>query len=177
MSDEAPGAARRATRSTRAPPAWDRVRVADLRILRFLRQHSPTILRITLALVFVWFGMLKILDLTPVEDLVRATLWYAPLPWIVPALGVVEVLLGLGLLFRVAMRLVLLVVFLQLLGTFSVFVFLPQVAFVGGNPLLLTVEGEFVAKNLVLLAAALVVGGTLRPLPEEPPVAAPAGRR
>jgi hypothetical protein len=35
---------------------------------------------------------------------------------------------------------------------------------VGGNPLLLTVEGEFVVKNLVLLTAGLVVGAGLEPL-------------
>jgi hypothetical protein len=42
---------------------------------------------------------------------------------------------------------------LQLSGTFLVLVLRPDVAFVGGNPLLLSVEGEYVVKNLVLLAA------------------------
>jgi hypothetical protein len=46
------------------------------------------------------------------------------------------------------------------------------VTFQRGNPPLLTVEGEFVVTNLVLIAAALVVGttvrrkpGAIRPLP------------
>jgi hypothetical protein len=39
---------------------------------------------------------------------------------------------------------------------------LPEVSFDGGNPLLLTVEGEFVVKNLVLLSAGMVVGATVR---------------
>jgi putative oxidoreductase len=39
---------------------------------------------------------------------------------------------------------------------------LPDVTFRDGNPFLLTVEGEFVVKNLVLIAAALVVGTTVR---------------
>jgi uncharacterized membrane protein YkgB len=39
-----------------------------------------------------------------------------------------------------------------------VFLVLPEVAFQDGNPLMLTVEGEFVVKNLVLLSAAMVVG-------------------
>jgi putative oxidoreductase len=46
----------------------------------------------------------------------------------------------------------------QMLGTFLVFLLLPEVAFQDGNPLKLTVEGEFVLKNLVLLSAAMVVG-------------------
>ena len=56
------------------------------------------------------------------------------------------------------MRIVLLALIAQMLGTFLVFFVLPDVAFEGGNPFILTVEGEFVLKNLVLLSAAMVVG-------------------
>jgi uncharacterized membrane protein YkgB len=45
----------------------------------------------------------------------------------------------------------------DLLGTFSVLVMVPEVAFQAGNPLCLMVEGEFVVKNLVLLAAVILV--------------------
>src|SRR4030067_873882 len=51
---------------------------------------------------------------------------------------------------------------LQMMGTFLVLVVQPDVAFQDGNPLLLTVEGEFVIKNLVLLSACMVVGATGR---------------
>jgi len=71
---------------------------------------------------------------------------------------------GLGLLFRLALRLVLLALVLQLVGTFLVLVVQPGIAFQDGNPLLLTVEGEFVIKNLVLITAAMVVGSTVRPV-------------
>ncbi len=50
-------------------------------------------------------------------------------------------------------------------GTFLVLVLRPDVAFQGSNPLVLTVEGEFVVKNLVLLSAGLVIGSRLRRLP------------
>ncbi len=46
------------------------------------------------------------------------------------------------------------------------FLVLPDVAFQDGNPLKLTVEGEFVVKNLVLLTAGLVVAAGLRPMSE-----------
>jgi putative oxidoreductase len=49
-----------------------------------------------------------------------------------------------------------------MLGTFLTFIVLPDVTFRDGNPFLLTVEGEFVVKNLVLISAALVVGTTVR---------------
>jgi uncharacterized membrane protein YkgB len=63
------------------------------------------------------------------------------------------------------MRLTLLLFVAQMVGTFPTFLILPNVTFRHGNPLLLTVEGEFVVKNLVLIAAALVVGTTVRRKP------------
>jgi putative oxidoreductase len=74
----------------------------------------------------------------------------------------VEVIIGLGLLFGIGLRLILLVFAGQMIGTALVFVVLPEVAFQRGNPLLLTVEGEFVVKNIVLIAAGMVVGATVR---------------
>jgi uncharacterized membrane protein YkgB len=66
-----------------------------------------------------------------------------------------------GLAARLGLRLVLLVLALQMLGTFLVFALLPDVTFQDGNPLQLTIEGEFVLKNLVLLASAMVVGASI----------------
>jgi hypothetical protein len=63
------------------------------------------------------------------------------------------------------MRLTLLLFLAQMVGTFLTFLILPNVVFQHGNPLLLTVEGEFVVKNLVLIAAGLVVGTTVRRKP------------
>lgn len=128
-------------------------------------------LRWALAITFIWFGALKVFDVSPVSDLVASTVYFIDPVWFVPTLGVVEILVGLGLLLRVWLRLVLAVMFLQLVGTFLVFFLLPDVAFQGGNPLLLTTEGEFVVKNTVLLGAAMVVGARLDASGEEiPPV-------
>ncbi len=77
-------------------------------------------------------------------------------------MGALEAAIGLGLLFRVALRVVLLLFWLQMGGTFLVLVMQPERAFQGLNPLLLTTEGEFVVKNLVLICAGLVVGATAR---------------
>lgn len=82
-----------------------------------------------------------------------------------PALGVTEVLVGLCLVTGRFLRLALLWFVVQMVGTSTVFLVRPRVAFNEGNPLLLTVEGEFIAKNLVLLAAGMVVGSSVPPLP------------
>ena len=69
--------------------------------------------------------------------------------------------MGAGLLFGAALRLTLFLLWLQLAGTFLVLIVRPDIAFQHGNPLLLTTEGEFVIKNLVLIAAGLAVGSTV----------------
>lgn len=130
----------------------------DDRIRATLRRRSVPALRMSLAVVFVWFGALKVFDVTPVDDLVAQTVYFADPAVVVPVLGVAEVLIGLGLAFRVAIRIVTFLLLTQLAGTALVLVVLPEVAFVDGNPLLLTTEGEFVIKNLVLISAGLVIG-------------------
>ncbi len=139
-----------------------RLEALDQTVGGFLRKWSLPLLRASLAVVFVWFGALKVFDVTPVRDLVASTVYWFEPNWVVPLLGVVEMIVGLGLLFRIALRTVLGLFFLQMIGTFLVLVIQPDVAFQDGNPLLLTVEGEFVVKNFVLLAAGMVVGATVR---------------
>ena len=155
---------------TRAPAEisenlWDRAVGIDVKVIRFLRRHSLTLLRVSLAVVFIWFGALKIFGVTPVTDLVAAVVYWVDPSWLVPLLGVFEVLVGVGLLAGVGMRLVLLLFVAQLIGTFLVLVIRPDLAFQSNNPLLLTTEGEFVIKNLVLISAGLSVGSQIRTLP------------
>jgi uncharacterized membrane protein YkgB len=140
-----------------------RIDAIDSVVTRFLRRWSLPLLRISVATVFIWFGALKVFDVTPVTDLVARTVYWVDPDWFVPALGVAEIVVGLGLLFRVALRPILALFVGQMLGTFLVLVMLPDVSFQDGNLLKLTVEGEFVVKNLVLLSAGLVVGATVPP--------------
>ncbi len=134
----------------------------DDRISRFLQRWSITLLRLSVGVVFIWFGALKVFDVTPVADLVADTVYWVDPDWFVPFLGVFEIVVGVGLIAGRALRVVLGLFTLQMAGTFLVLIVQPDVAFRDGNPLLLTVEGEFVVKNLVLLAAGMVVGATVR---------------
>jgi putative oxidoreductase len=140
---------------------WPESRFAWVEAL--LERITVPALRASLGLVFVWFGALKVLNRSPVADLVGATV-----PWIdphllLPALGWVEVVLGLALLAGRPRRLALVAVALHLSGTFLTFVDAPSMVITGGNPLLLTGNGEFVLKNLVLIFAALVLLARTKP--------------
>ena len=122
-----------------------------------LAPFALPLLRVLMGVVFIWFGALKVVGESPVSKLVAGTL-----PWIepgvvVPALGGVEVLLGIGLILGVGLRLVLPLAAAHLTGTFLTFVMLPGMMFRGDDPLLVTADGEFVLKNLILISACLVL--------------------
>jgi uncharacterized membrane protein YkgB len=120
-------------------------------------RYGIPLLRIALGVVFVWFGALKLTASTPVAQLVADTLPFLPKNLLVPALGIFEIFLGLGLIIGRRLDLVVVLLVLHLVGTFLVLVVTPQKAFVDGDPLMLTMVGEFVVKNIVLIAAGLVV--------------------
>lgn len=119
------------------------------------------VLRLALGIVFIWFGGLKVVGGSPAGELVAATVYVVPPDLFVPILGVWEVLIGVCLLYRPLIRLGILLLFLQMPGTFLPLVLLPEVAFVS-FPFELTVEGQYIVKNLVIIGAALVVGSTVR---------------
>jgi uncharacterized membrane protein YkgB len=130
-------------------------------LLAFVARHSVLAVRLSLGAVFYWFGFLKVTGQSPVADLVAATVAWLPRSVAVPLIGVVEMAIGTGLIIGLALPFVLCLLVAQLCGTFSVFVVLPRLAFQGGNPLLLSTDGEFIVKNLVLISAALVVASSL----------------
>ena len=138
--------------------AWNRI---DRRMVGFMRKHGIRLLRLALGTVFVWFGVLKVAGVSPVAELVAQTVYWVRPETFMPILGLWEIAVGAGLLFGAALRLTLFLFWLQLAGTFLVLIVRPDIAFQHGNPLLLTTEGEFVIKNLVLIAAGLAVGSTV----------------
>ena len=133
---------------------------ADRAAVGLMERHAVTALRVALAIVFIWFGVLKVIDRSPVEDVVKQTVFFLPGDPVFFALGALEIAIGVGLLVPVAPRLTLLLFLGQMCGTFLTLVVLPARSFQGGNPLLLDVLGEFVVKNLVLVAAGLVIGAS-----------------
>jgi uncharacterized membrane protein YkgB len=133
----------------------------DATIAARMDRWGMPVLRVAVAVVFIWFGALKIFDVSPASDLVAATVYVVPPELFVPILGVWEVLIGLCLLYRPLIRLGIFLLFLQLPGTFLPLVLLPEAVYVT-FPYALTVEGQYIVKNLVIIGAALVIGGTVR---------------
>lgn len=138
---------------------FDRI---DRRITHWMARAGIPILRVAMGVIYVWFGALKLVPgLSPAEQLVRDTVPFLPGDLFVPFLGVWEILIGLGFLTGKGLRLVILLLFLQMPGTLSPIFLLPDQVFTA-FPFGLTLEGQYIVKNLVLIAAALVVGATVR---------------
>jgi uncharacterized membrane protein YphA (DoxX/SURF4 family) len=156
-------------RSVDAPERVTRaVDTFDAAVVRLVYPVALPALRVLLGVVFIWFGALKVTGSSPVAAMVAGTLPFADPDLIVPVLGGVEVLLGLALVTRVGLRLALPALVAHLAGTFLTFVMLPGQMFRDSDPLLLTQSGEFVAKNLVLVCAALVLIAHGRRQPTRP---------
>ncbi len=143
----------------------------DETAIGFVREHGILALRIALAVVFIWFGALKLFGVSPVADLVARTLPFLAPDVAVKGMGALELLIGAGLLSGWAIRVTMLIFFLQMLGTFLVLILEPEQSFQHGNPLLLSVQGEFVVKNLVLIAAGIVIASAITPARPREPVA------
>ena len=133
----------------------------DRKIAGAMDRWKTPLLRVSIAVVFIWFGALKIFGISPAADLVSATVYVVSPEMFVPILGVWEVLIGVCLLYRPLTRVGIFLLFLQLPGTFLPIVLLPEVVFTS-VPYGLTVEGQYIVKNLVIIGAALAVGSTVR---------------
>lgn len=138
----------------------------DRRIAGAMARIGVSALRVSLAIIFIWFGLLKPLGLSPAGPLVEATVsWmpvFTPTQW-VGVIGWWEVLIGVTFLFRSTLRIAIALLALQMTGTFLPLVMLPEVTFQAGRyPFVPTIEGQYIIKNLLIISAALVVGGTVR---------------
>jgi len=139
----------------------------DIVIAGWMERHGLLLLRLSLGIVFFWFGILKFFNgMSPAQGLATQTISVltmgkVPASTSLPVLAAWECLIGLGLLTGKAQRLTLLLLFVQMSGTLLPLFFFPQEVFLR-IPYAPTLEGQYIIKNLVLISAAIVIGGKVR---------------
>jgi hypothetical protein len=133
----------------------------ELRLGAWMEKHGLLLLRIGMGIAFFWFGALKLLGVSPAATLVLKTMSWLPIPGFIYILGVWEMAIGLCFLSPPCLRVALILLFLHMPGTFLPIVILPGEVF-REFPFGLTLEGQYIVKNLVLIAAAIVIGGKIR---------------
>lgn len=149
---------------SRLPEPIDRL---DRRITSTLARVAVPTLRVALGLVFLWFGFLKFFpNLSPAQDLAARTVEALTLGIVkpdlaMPALAAWETVIGVGLILGRWLRAILLLLAIQMAGTFTPLLLFPGETFTV-FPFVPTLEGQYIIKNLVLIGAAMAVGATVR---------------
>ena len=134
----------------------------DIFISKYMSTYGILLLRYSLAMIFIWFGLLKPFGISPAQELVENTVyWFDDKATFVKFLGWWEVAIGVTICFRPLIRISIFLLFLQMPGTFLPLVLLPEVCFTD-FPYGLTLEGQYIVKNLIIISSALVIGGTVR---------------
>jgi uncharacterized membrane protein YphA (DoxX/SURF4 family) len=136
----------------------------DEKSINIMKGTSRIAIRLSFAIIFIWFGILKPFHLSPAEGLLKATVVWLPFGspdnWLI-VIGWWEVVIGICFLFKRTTRLAIILLLTQMIGTFMPLVFLPEVTFQSNNIFLPTLEGQYIIKNLIIISAALVLGGEI----------------
>lgn len=139
----------------------------DRRISDWMARNGITLLRLSLGLIFFWFGILKFFPgMSPAQNLSSATIERLTFGLIqpdisVPLLAAWESLIGIGLLFNMFIRTIILLLLVQMAGTLTPLFLFPNLCF-NSIPFAPTIEGQYIIKNLVLISGAIVIGATVR---------------
>jgi uncharacterized membrane protein YkgB len=137
----------------------------DTEVINFFRKVSVPLARFGLFVIFFWFGILKVLGLSPASSLVQA-LFCKTIPWMpfsvfIVLFGLFETLIGILFLIRGAERVVIPLLFIHMITTFIPLFVLPQETWQGF--LVPTLEGQYIIKNLALVACAVGIATHMDP--------------
>ena len=136
----------------------------DSRFIKIMKRASIPSIRLSFGVIFIWFGILKLLGLSLAEGLLKATVIWLPFGppemWLI-VIGLWEVVIGVFFFFKRTTRIAIVLLFLHMAGTFMPLIVLSEVTFQSNNILLPTLEGQYIIKNLMIISAALVLGGEI----------------
>lgn len=141
----------------------------DKLIIEYAKWIFPILSRIAIFVVYFWFGILKVFSLSPASPLV-IDLMHKTLPsFITPeaflfGFGIYEMLVGIVFLIPGLERLAIALLLPHMFTTVLPLFFLPAVTWAGF--LVPTLEGQYIIKNLVIIALASGIGSQLKPLKE-----------
>jgi uncharacterized membrane protein YkgB len=138
----------------------------DTRLIHFFRKISIPVARISLFVVFFWFGLLKVVGLSPASALVQR-LFEHTIPFIsfsafLVGFGLFECLIGILFLIKGAERIVIPLLLIHMITTVGPLVLLPTETW--QRFLVPTLEGQYIIKNLVIIATGIALAAHLHPV-------------
>jgi len=144
-----------------------RLDLLDRTVTAYMARYGITLLRMSVGVVFLWFGFLKFFPgLSPAEGLATKTMEVLSFGMVRPRVALIilaawECAVGLGLILAIFLRTTLLLLWLQMAGTIAPMLLFPEEVF-SHFPYAPTLEEQYIIKNLVLASAGVVVGATVR---------------
>ncbi len=126
----------------------------------FARRISPAFLRVSLAVILAWIGSLKFADPAPVRGLLEASLPFLASNTFVYVVGVLELLTAALLVANVAVRYIGFLTMALFAGTLTIFVVAPAVSYGAAGFPFLSLTGQFLLKDLALLAGTVSIIAT-----------------
>jgi uncharacterized membrane protein YphA (DoxX/SURF4 family) len=138
----------------------------DLHIIRFFKKYWIQFARFAVAIIFIWFGLLKVLSLSPagglVHDLFAQTIHFITFEHFYIFFAWFEVVIGILFLIPRMTRIVMPLLLIHMITTFGPLVFLPSETWAGF--LVPTLVGQYIIKNLVIIAVAMGISAQLHPM-------------
>ena len=138
----------------------------DENVIGFFRRAEIPLARFAIFLVYFWFGFLKIVGFSPATPLVQSlfekTLGFMPFSTFYICFAVFEVAIGVMFLIRDFERPAIIMLGLHMITTAMPLVLLPNITWQAF--LVPTLEGQYIIKNILIIALAVVVGSRIMPL-------------
>ena len=140
----------------------------DHKIIHWLRKASLPTARVSLFIVYGWFGILKVFGMSPATELVHH-LFNQTIPVIsfdtfYLLFALFEVLIGIMFLFPKTIRIVIPLLLVHMITTFLPLILLPGETW--SAFLVPTMAGQYILKNLVIIALGIGVAAHAHPLPQ-----------
>jgi len=136
------------------------LRQLDHRIIVFFRKYGHLFHRLSLGVLFIWFGLLKPLGHDTTTSILAHIVFWGKPQTMVPILGLWEVAIGLCLTFRRLVRVAIFLIVIRIPGILLAFWFKQDICFYR-FPFAPTPEGQYLIKDLVIFFAALAIAGAL----------------
>jgi uncharacterized membrane protein YkgB len=142
------------------------IKTLDLRIIALFKRAFLPFARAALFVVFFWFGILKLFDLSPASPLAEAltanTVGLQYFDVMFKTLSVVECIIGVLFLIPKATRVVIPLLLIHMIVVCAPLVLTPGEVWQAF--LVPTLEGQYIIKNLVIVAVAIGIAAQTPPL-------------
>ncbi len=142
------------------------IRKIDIELIHFFRKISDPLARFGLFVIFFWFGFLKVVGMSPagplVQQLFERTISFMPFDIFIILFGLFECLIGILFIIRGCERVVIPLLLIHMVTTVMPLFLLTAVTW--SAFWVPTLEGQYIIKNLALIASAVGIMAHVHPM-------------